>query len=526
MPRLVLSVLVLCCALAPAAQAATVNVSGETLVFTAAPGEANRLSISSGVCGATSGFPCFIVSDSGAASFGGNCQPAGPTTVNCPSTGVTSYSADLGDSDDVATLAIATPGTLAGGLGNDRLDGGTGADQLTGGDGTDWAEYDRVPAGQSVTASIDGTANDGRAGEGDNVGSDVEAVLGGAGPDSLSGGAAPDTLQGGDGNDTLSGNGGNDTLLGDGGSDTLQGGDGEDSLDGGAGGDSLGGGAGTDTGDWSQRTLALNISIDGVANDGEAGEADNVGTDVENLVAGAGDDTLDARDGTDASVACGAGTDVATVDSGETVTDCETVNRPATPPPPPPPGVPPPVLGKTFNVELVSGMVFVKLPPGAAGARASQSRRHRLEDVESVPMGSQLDTRRGAVLLKSARDRSGRTQSARVSRGLFTVKQRARSGGFTELITAGGSFRSCRTRGASASASRSKRTLFGNGKGRFRTRGRFSSATVRGTEWGVRELCEGTLTRVRRGTVVVRDFKRHRTIRLRTGKTYLARTRR
>ena len=521
MPRLVLLVLVLCLALAPAAQAGTVTISGATLQFTANPGESNNLTISTGFCGATAGFPCFIVNDTGAPVSPGNCTPTNsPNTVNCPSSGVTSYAVALGDFDDGASLAIATPGTLDGSTGNDRLDGGTGADQLMGGTGIDWVEYDRVPAGQSVTASIDGIANDGRAGEGDNVGADVEAVLGGAGSDALSGGAGPDTLQGGDGSDTLSGNGGNDTLLGEGGSDSLQGGDGEDSLDGGAGGDFLGGGAGTDTGDWSQRSLPLNISIDGVANDGEAGEADNAGTDVENLVAGAGDDTLGARDGTDASVACGPGTDAATVDSGEAVTDCETVSRPA---PPPPPGVPPPVLGKTFNVELVSGVVFVKLPPGTTGARASQSRRHRLEDVESVPMGSQLDTRRGVVLLRSARDRAGRTQSARFSRGLFTVKQRARSGAFTELITAGGSFRSCRAKGASASASRSRRSLFGSGKGRFRTRGRFSSATVRGTEWGVRELCEGTLTRVRRGTVVVRDFKRHRTVRLRTGKTYLAR---
>ena len=54
--------------------------------------------------------------------------------------------------------------------------------------------------------------------------------------------------------------------------------------------------------------------------------------------------------------------------------------------------------------------------------------------------------------------------------------------------------------------------LWGNGKGKFRTNGKYSSATVRGTIWLVEDRCEGTLTRVRRGTVAVRDFKRKKTV--------------
>jgi hypothetical protein len=37
------------------------------------------------------------------------------------------------------------------------------------------------------------------------------------------------------------------------------------------------------------------------------------------------------------------------------------------------------------------------------------------------------------------------------------------------------------------------------------------------------DRCDGTLTRVRRGRVDVRDFTRRRTIRLRAGRSYLAR---
>ena len=52
--------------------------------------------------------------------------------------------------------------------------------------------------------------------------------------------------------------------------------------------------------------------------------------------------------------------------------------------------------------------------------------------------------------------------------------------------------------------------LWGNGKGRFRTNGKYSSATVRGTIWLTTDRCDGTLTTVKRGTVSVRDLRRKR----------------
>jgi ferric-dicitrate binding protein FerR (iron transport regulator) len=66
------------------------------------------------------------------------------------------------------------------------------------------------------------------------------------------------------------------------------------------------------------------------------------------------------------------------------------------------------------------------------------------------------------------------------------------------------------------------RKLRGNGRGRFRTRGRYSAATVRGTDWTVEDRCDGTLTRVKRGRVSVRDFRRRKTVTVRAGKSYLA----
>ncbi len=55
-------------------------------------------------------------------------------------------------------------------------------------------------------------------------------------------------------------------------------------------------------------------------------------------------------------------------------------------------------------------------------------------------------------------------------------------------------------RGRRAQRTASRRVLGllrGTAKGRFRTTGRFAAATVRGTDWGVRDRCDGTLTVVR-----------------------------
>ena len=111
------------------------------------------------------------------------------------------------------------------------------------------------------------------------------------------------------------------------------------------------------------------------------------------------------------------------------------------------------------------------------------------------------------------------------------LQSRKRSAkGLTEVRLKGSSFASCKTarqgRRATTSASRRIRRLSANTRGRFRTRGRHSAATVRGTKWTVTDRCDGTLTTVQRGTVTVRDFRRKKNIVVRAGRRYLARARR
>jgi hypothetical protein len=187
--------------------------------------------------------------------------------------------------------------------------------------------------------------------------------------------------------------------------------------------------------------------------------------------------------------------------------------------------VPSPVLGRTVNVEPVRGTVLVRLRGG---------RFAPLGDAQQIPAGSLLDTRRGTVRLTSARDRRGDTQSGDFTGGIFQVAQSGRRAdkGLTELRLKGSSFASCgnrRARGSAAEAAglarRTVRRLRSNATGRFRTRGRNSAATVRGTVWETIDRCDGTLTRVRRGRVSVRDFRRGKTVVVRAGKSYLARAR-
>jgi hypothetical protein len=207
--------------------------------------------------------------------------------------------------------------------------------------------------------------------------------------------------------------------------------------------------------------------------------------------------------------------------------------------------LPLPTLGRTINVEAVSGVVRVARPRrGAAAASVQASQKGLtfvpLEEAEQIPVGSFLDTRRGTVRLVSRRLGSARTktQQGDFSGGLFQALQsRRRSArGLTDLILKGASFRRCLgvelgggpiigPLRASGLSRRSIRRLRARANGRYRSSGRNSSATVRGTEWTMTDRCDGTLTKVQRGSVVVRDFRRKRNVLVRAGKSYLAKSR-
>ncbi|MEA2466972.1 MAG: hypothetical protein QOJ57_1098 [Thermoleophilaceae bacterium] len=193
------------------------------------------------------------------------------------------------------------------------------------------------------------------------------------------------------------------------------------------------------------------------------------------------------------------------------------------------PVLPPPVRGRTVNAIPERGKVLVKLPAGAgAKAHAAATGFVPLETIgRQIPVGATLDTTKGTVLLTAAANSSGKTQDGHFSRGLFNIGQ-GRKNALTTLSMTGGSLNSCSklprggARKEAVAAKRKRRTLFSNVKGRFRTRGRNSSATVRGTAWTMTDTCSGTLTKVQKGSVEVRDFRLRRTRLVRAGHSYLA----
>jgi len=97
------------------------------------------------------------------------------------------------------------------------LDGGLGADVLGGGAGVDVATY--VARSTRLVIRLDDLAGDGAKGEGDNVRTDVENVVGGRKRDKIIGSAAANVLTGGRGADVLKGRAGQDRALGGAGKD-------------------------------------------------------------------------------------------------------------------------------------------------------------------------------------------------------------------------------------------------------------------------------------------------------------------
>ena len=181
--------------------------------------------------------------------------------------------------------------------------------------------------------------------------------------------------------------------------------------------------------------------------------------------------------------------------------------------------MPPPVLGESVNVAVRTGAVTVRLP--------GSTQYVPLADVAALPLGALIDTREGSITLRSALP-NGKIQAAIFHGGLFEVRQPHGAGGVTELVLRG-ALTGCPKSAARAAATSKKkrkppRRLWGrDSKGNFRTRGGNSVATVRGTAWYVEDRCDGTLTRVSKGSVSVYDRGRHRTVLVRAGHSYLAR---
>jgi len=184
--------------------------------------------------------------------------------------------------------------------------------------------------------------------------------------------------------------------------------------------------------------------------------------------------------------------------------------------------LPAPVAFKTVNSKPVSGTVRIKLPNGQFVP---------LTAGRQIPVGSIVDTTHGTISLTAAGVTAGARSTGEFSGGVFELLQNRKQKGIVDLKLINSLKRAkvCTSvgKGKPASAARTVAgkvlgLLHSNDNGHFSTEGDYSSATVRGTTYTITNTCAGTLTRVTRGVVVVDYVRRHETILLKSGQSFLA----
>jgi len=202
------------------------------------------------------------------------------------------------------------------------------------------------------------------------------------------------TVYGGNGNDTLRGGDGDDALDGGDGNDTFQTGTADD------GSETYVGGAGADVVDYSTRTAALTVTMDGTTtgNDGEASEADKISDDIETVKGGAGADSFTgngsanifyAGGGADTLIGAG-GVDLLYGEAGDDTFDEEAA----------------PTGGDTFTggagTDTIdysgrSADTTIKLDNSATSGESGETDKIST-DVENVLGGSAIDTITGSAV--------------------------------------------------------------------------------------------------------------------------------
>jgi hypothetical protein len=235
-----------------------------------------------------------IENSTGIRDFPSVCRRVRAEVISCPFGSFVAIVAFLGNGNDFYTSNTHIPTEVFGLSGNDTYAGAVHSlinkVDFRGGEGSDTAQYALASRGIRVTK--DEAANDGRPFlDQDNIRNDVERIIGSPHRDLLTGNdlAATESFLGGLGDDALQGNGGPDFFI-------------EEFSANGA--DSIDGGPGIDHVNYGNRTRPVNISPGHnspgptFADDGEAGERDQINSDVEVLAGGQAADTIRARPGT------------------------------------------------------------------------------------------------------------------------------------------------------------------------------------------------------------------------------------
>jgi Ca2+-binding RTX toxin-like protein len=255
---------------APASKASLVYEKGE-LWFKAAPGQANRLTVTGKIVPGEQDWEAFYVLTfddryditlaAGVCSYPKDYDH---TTAECKvpipvgSDDSDIYDVNVGDGNDTVTIAnsLGAYASIYGGAGNDVLLGNNsvvlygedGNDRTDGGGGVWWVGSFGGRGNDTMTNCVStcrgGAGNDSLTGGPSPEDFDANALFGDSGNDILRGKAGADLIRGGTGNDRIYGDQGDDRLYGEDGNDTIYGNSGNDTLYGGKGKDKLYGGPG------------------------------------------------------------------------------------------------------------------------------------------------------------------------------------------------------------------------------------------------------------------------------------------
>jgi Ca2+-binding RTX toxin-like protein len=217
-----------------------------------------------------------------------------------------------GGSNDDVLIGNDLVNVLHGNTGDDTLRGGGGVDILVGGIGSDTADY-----GDQSGSVVVRLATDLDPQRTDHPGLPTVVQINGVADDRL---YTIENITGGNGADHLVGNNLANTLLGNGNNDIIQGGGGSDTLD---------GGGGTDTVDYSEKTLSVQVTLNGATPSTVTvgGHDEDHISNFENIIGGSAGDlltgdgganTIDGRGGIDTMAGLG-GNDTYLVDNAKDV---------------------------------------------------------------------------------------------------------------------------------------------------------------------------------------------------------------
>ena len=182
-----------------------------------------------------------------------------------------------------------------------------------------------------------------------------------------------------------------------------------------------------------------------------------------------------------------------------------------------------PDVGENVTVAPLAGQVLIA-PATTQAPSTNPAIQAQLRTANEVPVGSTINASKGTVAIEAVTttpDGPRTVGRAEVTGGVFTVTQ---VGDSEPALRMARGIRPCQRARASAVPPEARMRI--RARGRFRTVGGYGRGAGRGTEWAMRERCDGTVFQVFEGTVRVHDYRRRLSFDVRAGRCYLAAVRR